>query len=72
MTDQPMTLRQHRVLRALTMLDLSKLAGVATATIVKIERGDTVRPSVYKKIAKALEIQPTEIREFVDLVKQSA
>ncbi|MDQ3525820.1 MAG: helix-turn-helix domain-containing protein [Chloroflexota bacterium] len=68
MGEAVLTLRQHRARRILTMKELADKAEVGTQSIVKIERGERVRPSVFGKIAKALEVHPEEIREFQDMV----
>ena len=68
MPDEPMTLRQHRRLKMMSIRDLASAAGMGTQTIVKIERGDKVRPSTFDRIAKVLDVKPEEIREFMVIV----
>ncbi len=69
MNTQPMTLRQHRAMRILTIQELAKKAKVGRQTIVRIERGETnIRPSVFQRLAVALDVKPEEIREFMAMV----
>ncbi|MGB3330685.1 MAG: helix-turn-helix transcriptional regulator [Thermomicrobiales bacterium] len=69
MTGKPLkTLRQHRQLAGMTIRDLASAAGVGTQTIVRIERGEPARIESYRKIAAALDIEITDIREYVDMV----
>ena len=51
-------IRQHRKKLGLSQDKLSKLAGVAYNTIVKIESGENPNPTIetLKKIAKALNV----------------
>ena len=51
-------IRQHRKKLGLSQDKLSKIAGVAYNTIVKIESGENPNPTIEtaQKIAKALEV----------------
>ncbi len=55
------TLRQARVRRLLSANELSKLAGVATSTVLDIEAGAKPRLSTIRKLAHALEMPPADI-----------
>lgn len=55
------TLRQARVSKLLSANELSKLAGVAASTVLDIEAGARPRLSTIRKLAKALEMAPTNI-----------
>ncbi len=69
MNSEPMSLRQHRARRILTIQELAKTAKVGRQTIVRIERGETnIRPSVFRRLAGTLEVKPEEIREFLQVV----
>jgi transcriptional regulator with XRE-family HTH domain len=65
-----MTLREARLRRLLTVRDLARQAGVATATITGIEHG-RVRPqiSTMRKLAGALGVEPGEIAEFARAIE---
>lgn len=56
-------IRQHRKKLGLSQDKLSKLAGVAYNTIVKIESGENPNPTIdtLQKIAKALNISVKEL-----------
>jgi len=68
MRNEPMSLRQLRRLRMMSIRDLAAKADMGTQTIVKIERGEKARPSTFDRIAKALDVKPEEIREFMAIV----
>ena len=55
------SLRQARVSRLLSANELGKLAGVAASTVLDIEAGVKPRLSTIRKLAKALEMAPTDI-----------
>ena len=52
------TLRRKRVL---SLRELGERAGVSKDTLSRIERTGTAYPSTIRKIAKALEIDPSEL-----------
>lgn len=52
--------------RAWSIRRLSEESGVATATIVRIEAGQHVRPASILRIAQALGVEPMAIREYVE------
>ena len=55
-------LRQLRESKALARQDLARASGVNEITIYRAERGKTkLRPSTIRKLAKALEVDPSEI-----------
>ena len=54
-------LRELRDRRLLTQEDLAQRSGVHYTTISKIERGGSARPSTVRKLAAALEVDPTEL-----------
>ena len=57
-------LKRLRDEQMLSQRELAKLAGVAEATVFKIEKGQKARGFTLRKLAKALEVHP---REFMDL-----
>ena len=58
-------LRAWRAERLLTIRELAKLAGVAPSTIYLIEAGRTnPQPSVMRRIAAALGVDPMQIDQF--------
>ena len=57
-------LRELRERAILTVRELSEYSGVSEDTITKIENGHRVgRPSTVRKLAKALGVEPHELRE---------
>jgi transcriptional regulator with XRE-family HTH domain len=59
------SLREARTNRLLSMRELGRLASVAASTIYLIEAGRTTpRPSIVRKLAAALEVEPQDIDEF--------
>jgi transcriptional regulator with XRE-family HTH domain len=65
------SLRTARAERLLSIRDLARAADVAPSTIYLIESGRSVpRPSVVRRIAAALEVQPAEIEEFRRAIRQ--
>ncbi len=57
-------LKRQRTLKALTQAELAERAGVATATVARIER-DEIEPrmTTLRKLAQALEVDPAELVE---------
>jgi transcriptional regulator with XRE-family HTH domain len=57
-------LKRQRTRRALTQAELAGRAGVTTATVARIER-DEIEPrmTTLRKLAQALEVDPTELVE---------
>jgi transcriptional regulator with XRE-family HTH domain len=55
------TLRQARVGKLLSANELGKAAGVAASTVLDIEAGAKPRLSTSRKLAKALDVAPTDI-----------
>ena len=59
-------LKELRIRRALTQEELAARAGVSKVTIVKLEKPShtaPVHPSTLRKLARALEIEPSELWE---------
>jgi transcriptional regulator with XRE-family HTH domain len=57
------TLKELRESRALAQRDLARLAGVAVSTILELEKGRRPpRPSTRRKLARALEVRPSDIQ----------
>lgn len=54
-------LREARVARGLSQLQLADLAGVRQATISNVENGKGCRPSTLRQIALALNIPLSEV-----------
>lgn len=60
-------LREIRERRALSQRELSKLAGVSRVTIVRLEAGgEDPYPTTVRKLATALNVDPTELMESTD------
>jgi transcriptional regulator with XRE-family HTH domain len=62
-----------RRLRLWSQADLAQQSGVAASTISHVENGKAprLRPSVIRKLARALEIKnPLTVREFRDAILQ--
>lgn len=59
-------LKTARVLKGLSIAELSKRAEVAQRTIVLLEHGgtETPRPTTVRRLADALEVDPREVDEF--------
>jgi transcriptional regulator with XRE-family HTH domain len=57
-------LKRQRTLKALTQAELAGRAGVAVATVARIER-DEIEPrmTTLRKLAQALEVDPAELVE---------
>lgn len=71
MSEQPvLTLKQHRMRAYLTVEQLAKRADVGQHTIWRIQRGELPRISTMWKIADALKVHPSEIREFASAVAE--
>ena len=57
-------LRRLRTLNALTQAELADRAGLTTAAVARIERGEVEpRPTTLRKLAKALSVQPRDLIE---------
>lgn len=55
-------LRQARERKALSQRDLSKISGVAQATIAQLERGErSARPTTLRKLSQALGVEPSAL-----------
>ena len=54
-------LRSLRRKRVLSLRELGERAGVSKDTLSRIERSGTAYPSTIRKIARALEIDPSEL-----------
>ena len=59
------TLREWRAIRAVGVRELARQAGVSTAAIVALEhQRSRGYPRTWKRIAKALGIEPLQIAEY--------
>jgi transcriptional regulator with XRE-family HTH domain len=54
-------LRNLRNQKVLTIEQLATLAGVSKNTISKAEQGGSIYPSSVHKIARALDVEPSEL-----------
>ena len=54
-------LKNLRNQKVLTIEQLATLAGVSKNTISKAERGGSIYPSSVHKIARALDVEPSEL-----------
>ena len=52
--------------RGMKKTDLLTLAGLASPTLAKLSKGETVTTEVIARICKALDVQPGDIMEFID------
>ena len=67
-----MELREARMRQFLSIRELAAKASVATATIVAIEQGrQTPTFKTARKIAAALDVEPTEIDEFAAMLGEA-
>jgi DNA-binding XRE family transcriptional regulator len=67
---EPRPLRHWRAERMLSIRDLAQLAEVAPSTIFLIEAGrSTPRPSVARRIAEALDVEPRAITEVCQTIR---
>ncbi len=67
-----MKLYEWRLRRVLTQKDLAAKAGLATITVAAIERGVQLPTmGTARKLANALEIEPTEIDEVQQAIERS-
>ncbi len=56
------TLKRLRTESALTQEELAANAGLTTAAVARIERNEAnPRPSTLRKLAQALEVEPSEL-----------
>lgn len=55
-------LREWREKRALTQDELAQKSGVSRGTIIRIERGAEAFPPTVRKLAAALNVDPSELR----------
>ena len=61
----PMSLRELRAERVLSIRDLALQAGVAASTIYLTESGRTTpRPAVVRRLAAVLGVEPRAVKEF--------
>lgn len=57
-------LKRLRDEQLLSQRELAQLAGVAEATVFKIEKGQKARGFTLRKLAAALEVSPKELAEL--------
>ncbi len=68
-----MTLREARARRVLTVRGLAEVAGVAPATVYRLEhRRSAPRFNVIRALSAALDVEPTEIAEFAAAIEAAA
>jgi transcriptional regulator with XRE-family HTH domain len=57
-------LKKLRTLNALTQAELAEKAGLTTTAVARVERDEAEpRPSTLRKLAKALNVQPSALIE---------
>lgn len=66
-----MTIKYYRLFdllnrKGLKKTDLLTLAGLASPTLAKLSKGETVTTETIEKICKALDCQPGDIMEYVE------
>lgn len=54
-------LKEMRRQRVLTITDLAAKSGVSKTTISKAENGGSIYPATIRKIARALDVEPSEL-----------
>ncbi len=66
------SLREARAERLLSMRELARQASVAPSTVYLTEAGRTTpRPSIVRRLAAALDVDPNEIDEFRRAIEAS-
>ncbi len=67
------TLREARTRRLFSVRALAEVAGVSPTTINLVETGRRMPHfGTMRKIAQALDLQPREIAEFAEAIRQAA
>ena len=68
-----LTLKELRRREVISTRELADRANVSPATIWRIERGDVtnIRPATMRAIARALNVTPASIDEFVDHLEEN-
>lgn len=56
-------LRFYRSGKLMTQIELAAAAGISEMTVVRAERGESCTFTVVKKMARALEVDPTQLTE---------
>jgi len=70
-TEPPMTLREWRAKRLLSIDELAAKAGVSNKTVVQIEHARlTPRVGTVRDLCRALAVKPEQVAEFVDAMHQ--
>jgi transcriptional regulator with XRE-family HTH domain len=59
-------LKMARLRQAMTQAQLAKAAGVATATVNRLETGSPAAPGTLRKLADALGVTPASLMEGGD------
>ena len=54
-------LKELRKTKVLSLGELAQRAGVHRNTVARIEKGDPAYPATIRKIARALEVEPSEL-----------
>jgi transcriptional regulator with XRE-family HTH domain len=54
-------LRELRRKKVLSLGELAKEAGVHRNTLTRVENGEPAYPATIRKIARALDVEPTEL-----------
>ena len=61
----PIALRRARLQRALSQRALAEAAGIREATVTAAEQGSLCRLTTIKRLATALNVEPTAIAKIV-------
>lgn len=76
MNNQEMTLREHRIKKALSMRALVREVRMnggrlSTQTLVSLESGKPGKMQSFRVIANALNCEPTDITEYQNIIREN-
>lgn len=56
--------------RNMKKTDLLTLAGITSTTLARLSKGETVNIEIIDRLCKALQCQPGDILEYIDIENQ--